>query len=109
MIAFSSTHSQNISKITITSDQLKTANLIFAEHRKFSKLIPLLQLENTNLQMINKSWEKSDSIKTFKLNQSNQIINKQNVDISNMKKSIEVRNTITITSIGIALLCLILR
>lgn len=59
--------------------------------------------------MINKSWEKSDSIKTFKLNQSNQIINKQNVDISNMKKSIEVRNTITITSIGIALLCLILR
>ena len=59
--------------------------------------------------MINKSWEKSDSIKTFKLNQSNQIINKQNIDISNMKKSIEVRNTITITSIGIALLCLILR
>ena len=74
MIACSSIHSQDTSKITITSDQLRTTNLIFAEHKEYSKLVPLLKLENSNLQSINQTWIRTDSIKTSQLNYKNQII-----------------------------------
>jgi hypothetical protein len=101
-------YSQDTSKITITSDQLRTANLIFAEHKEFSRLVPLIQQENTNLQIINKTWERTDSIKTSQISQQYKMIERQNENIDKLKKSIKVRNTVTGVSLITALLCLLL-
>jgi hypothetical protein len=101
-------YSQDTSRITITSDQLRTANLIFAEHKEYSQLVPLIQQENTNLQTINKTWERTDSIKTSQINQQYKMIEKQNENIDKLKKSIKVRNTVTGVSLITALLCLLL-
>lgn len=101
-------YSQDTSRITITSDQLRTANLIFAEHKEFSRLVPLVRQENTNLQIINKTWERTDSIKTSQINQQYKMIEKQNENIDKLKKSIKVRNTVTGVSLITALLCLLL-
>ena len=103
-----SAHSQDTSRITITSDQLRTANLIFAEHKEYSRLVPLIQQENTNLQTINKTWERTDSIKTSQINQQYKMIERQNENIDKLKKSIKVRNTVTGVSLITALLCLLL-
>lgn len=108
MTLCSSMYSQDTSKITITSDQLRTANLIFAEHKEFSRLVPLIQQENTNLQTINKTWERTDSIKTSQINQQYKMIERQNENIDKLKKSIKVRNTVTGVSLITALLCLLL-
>lgn len=59
--------SQNTSNVIITSEQLKTANLIFAEHKKLSVEIPKLNARINNLELLNKSWQKSDSTKTKEL------------------------------------------
>ena len=101
-------YSQDTSRSTITSDQLRTANLIFAEHKEFSQLVPLIQQENANLQIINKTWERTDSIKTSQINQQYKMIEKQNENIDKLKKSIKVRNTVTGVSLITALLCLLL-
>lgn len=108
MTLCSSMYSQDTSKITITSDQLRTANLIFAEHKEYSRLVPLIQQENTNLQLINKTWERTDSIKTYQINQQSKMIERQNENIDKLKKSIKVRNTVTGVSLITALLCLLL-
>lgn len=108
MTLCSSMYSQDTSRITITSDQLRTANLIFAEHKEFSRLVPLIQQENTNLQTINKTWERTDSIKTSQINQQYKMIERQNENIDKLKKSIKVRNTVTGVSLIAALLCLLL-
>lgn len=108
MTLCSSMYSQDTSRITITSDQLRTANLIFAEHKEFSRLVPLIQQENANLQIINKTWERTDSIKTSQINQQYKMIEKQNENIDKLKKSIKVRNTVTGVSLITALLCLLL-
>ena len=101
-------YSQDTSRITITSDQLRTANLIFAEHKEYSQLVPLIRQENVNLQIINKTWERTDSIKTYQINQQYKMIEKQNENIDKLKKSIKVRNTVTGVSLITALLCLLL-
>lgn len=108
MTLCSSMYSQDTSRITITSDQLRTANLIFAEHKEYSQLVPLIRQENTNLQTINKTWERTDSIKTSQINQQYKMIEKQNENIDKLKKSIKVRNTVTGVSLITALLCLLL-
>ena len=108
MTLCSSMYSQDTSRITITSDQLRTANLIFAEHKEYSQLVPLIRQENVNLQIINKTWERTDSIKTYQINQQYKMIEKQNENIDKLKKSIKVRNTVTGVSLITALLCLLL-
>jgi hypothetical protein len=38
--------------------------LIFVEHKKFSEEIPLLKKQIINLELLDLSWQKSDSIKS---------------------------------------------
>lgn len=64
LIAQTYSFSQTTSKITITDDQLRVANLIFVEHKKFSEEIPLLKKQIINLESLDLSWQKSDSIKS---------------------------------------------
>ena len=49
--------------VTITDKQLKTANLIFLEHEKLSKEVPLLNEKISNLEKINSTWQHTDSIR----------------------------------------------
>lgn len=55
--------SQTTSTITITPEQLKTTNLIFLEHKKYSEEVPLLEKKVETLEAINKSWIHTDSIR----------------------------------------------
>jgi hypothetical protein len=112
IVPFSAT-SQDTSRITITSDQLRTANLIFAEHKEYSRIVPLLRQENTNLNLINKSWERTDSLRTVQLYNQDQIIQQQNEQMDKLEKSLRVSQTVGGTFIGIGIItvvvCLLLK
>lgn len=112
LTVFCSVHSQDTLKITITSNQLRTANLIFAEHKEFSKIIPLLKEENLNLKIINDYWYKTDSIKSLQLYQNQQTIDTQVKEIEYIQKAYKdkmyILYGITGTSIIVTILCLIL-
>lgn len=98
-------YSQNI---TITSEQLKTANLIFVEHQKLSKTVPLLEQQITNLELINRSWERTDSIRQIQINK---IVEEKNKSIDNLKKTLKTKQNIikygALSSVAI-ILCLLI-
>ena len=104
--------STKITRITITSDQLRTANLIFAEHKELSTLVPLLQQENTNLRVVNQTWERTDSIRRYQIQRQNQIISQQELDLNKMEKSLNrtliIGGSVTGAAIIVTLLCLCL-
>ena len=106
-------HSQDTSRITITSDQLRTANLIFAEHKEYSNLVPLLRQENSNLILINESWEHTDSIRKIQLLYCHQEIEKRNNSIDNLSKSLNKKQNIieygACASVITIILCLFLK
>lgn len=112
LTVFCSARSQDTLKITITSNQLRTANLIFAEHKQFSQIIPLLEEENINLTIINEYWYKTDSIKSLQLYQNQQLIDTQVKEIEHIQKTYKNKMCmlygITGTSVIITILCLIL-
>lgn len=92
LIAQTYSFSQTTSKITITDEQLKVANLIFVEHKKFSEEIPLLKKQITNLELLDLSWQKSDSIKSqeiqyykYKVIESNKAYNKLEIKTNKYK------------------------
>lgn len=106
-------YSQNTSTITITSEQLKTTNLIFAEHQKLSKTVPLLKSQITNLELINKSWEKTDSVRRVQLLYYGNIIEDKNRSIEGLNKSLKRKQNIikygAAGSCVLILLCLLLK
>lgn len=87
LIASTSIFSQNT--LTITSEQLKLTNAIFIEHEKFSKQIPLLEQQISNLEQINNSWQQTDSIRKQQLVYCNYIIEDKNKSIENLNKSLK--------------------
>lgn len=105
--------STQITRITITSAQLRTANLIFAEHKELSTLVPLLQQENANLRIVNKSWERTDSLRRNQLYQKNQIISQQATELDKMEKSLQtslvISGSVTGAAIIVTILCLCLK
>lgn len=86
--------SQNTSKIIITSEQLKTANLIFVEHEKLTKSLPLFEERITNLELINKSWERTDSIRRAKLLYFDKLIKDKNRSIEDLNKSLKKKQKV---------------
>lgn len=101
-------HSQDTSRITITSDQLRTANLIFAEHKEYSNLVPLLRQENNNLMLINESWEHTDSIKTSQLREQEQKMMKQAQEVERLKKNLKITSTVGGSVVGVAVIATVL-
>lgn len=102
--------SQNTSTVTITTEQLRTANQIFLEHQKFSEQIPLYQQQIVNLEAINSSWEKTDSIRKVEYYK---MIEEKNRAIENLNKSLKKKqDIISFGGMGvatIAVLCLLLK
>lgn len=99
--------------LKITSEQLKTTNLIFAEHKKFSEQIPLLEQQIINLKQIDESWKRTDSIRKSQLNYYNLVIEDKNKSIEGLNKSLKRRkNTIkygAAVSVLTIVLCLFLK
>lgn len=97
----------------ITSEQLRITNLIFAEHQKYSEEIPLLKQQITNLETINDSWSKTDSIRKLQLSYCSQLIEDRNKSIDKLNKSLETKKKIIAyggtASVLTIVLCLLLR
>ena len=105
--------SQTTSKITITNEQLKTANIIFAEHAKFSSEIPLLKYQVTNLKNLNKSWEKTDSIRKTQLVEYYGVIRDQDKSIEGLQKSLKRQRKVmrygVVSSVILIVTCLLVK
>lgn len=103
--------SQTTSTITITPEQLKTTNLIFLEHEKYTKEVPLLNNKIETLEKINKSWLHTDSIRRINEKQYNTIIKKDSIRITQLQSSHKKYKVVTKISIilNIILACLLVK
>lgn len=103
--------SQTTSTITITPEQLKTTNLIFLEHEKYAKEVPLLNKKIETLEKINKSWLHTDSIRKINEKQYNAIIKKDSIKITQLQSSHKKYKVVTKISIilNIILACLLVK
>lgn len=103
--------SQTTSTITITPEQLKTTNLIFLEHEKYTKEVPLLNKKIKTLEEINKSWLHTDSIRRINEKQYNAIIKKDSIKITQLQSSHKKYKVVTKISIilNIILACLLVK
>lgn len=94
--------------VTITAKQLKTANLIFLEHEKLSKEVPLLNKKISNLEKIDSIWQHTDSIRKSNELKYIKTINKNNSKIKQLKKDKKILLGTSFTSIALFLLSLFL-
>lgn len=103
--------SQTTSTITITPEQLKTTNLIFLEHEKYTKEVPLLNKKIETLEKVNKSWLHTDSIRRINEKQYNTIIKKDSIKITQLQSSRKKYKVVTKISIilNIILACLLVK
>lgn len=103
--------SQTTSTITITPEQLKTTNLIFLEHEKYTKEVPLLNKKIETLEKINKSWLHTDSIRRINEKRYNAIIKKDSIRITQLQSSHKKYKVVTKISIilNIILACLLVK
>lgn len=94
--------------VTITDKQLKTANLIFLEHEKLSKEVPLLNEKISNLEKINSIWQHTDSIRKSNELKYIKTINDNDSKIKQLKKDKNILLGTSFTSIALFLLSLFL-
>ena len=94
--------------VTITDKQLKTANLIFLEHEKLSKEVPLLNEKISNLEKINSTWQHTDSIRKSNELKYIKTISNNNSKIKQLKKDKKILLGTSFTSIALFLLSLFL-
>lgn len=102
--------SQDTSKIIINREQLVTTNLIFLEHNKMQKIIPLLEQKISNLEKIDSSWKHKDSLLRKCYNDS--IIGYQN-KIKNLNNKIDKKTNVIrygfLGSLAVIILCLFVK
>lgn len=94
--------------VTITDKQLKTANLIFLEHEKLSKEVPLLNEKISNLEKIDSIWQHTDSIRKSNELKYIETINNNDSQIKQLKKDKKILLGTSFTSIALFLLSLFL-
>lgn len=94
--------------VTITDKQLKTTNLIFLEHEKLSKEVPLLNEKISNLEKINSIWQHTDSIRKSNELKYIKTINNNDSKIKQLKKDKNILLGTSFTSIALFLLSLFL-
>lgn len=87
--------------------------MIFAEHQKLSKTVPLLNKQITNLELINKSWQRTDSVRKVQLGYCEDVIADKNRSIEGLNKSLKRKqNVIKYGAVGscvLVALCLLLK
>lgn len=106
--------SQPISKdtvVTITPIQLKTANLIFAEHKLLSEKVPLLESKIANLEEVNVNLNKIDSLRSSQVTMYKDALEVERKNLTSLKKSLKTTKVIasstTLASIILALVCIL--
>ena len=93
--------------IKITSEQLKTTNLIFAEHAKLSSQVLLLENQVRNFEKVDSIWLHTDSIRRKQIIQYEQVIQQQEKKFKKTKKWSRFKDFI-IGGLSILSLCLLL-
>ena len=100
--------SQTISdSIKISSEQLRTTNLIFAEHAKLSNQVLLLENQVRNFEKVDSIWLHTDSIRKEQVTQYEQVIQQQEKKLNKTKKLSQFKDFI-ISGLSILSLCLLL-
>ena len=98
--------SQTISdSIKISSEQLRTTNLIFAEHAKLSNQVLLLENQVCNLEKVDSIWLHTDSIRREQITQYEQVIKQKEKKLNKIKKWSIFKNYIIG---GLCIICLLL-
>ena len=100
---FGQTISRDTSLI-MTPQQLRITNLIFLEHEKLKKEVPLLKEQLYNYKKLDSLTIKHDDFQNKQLENLNFIINKQSNKISKMK-TIQNIGLGTIVALIIGLVC----
>ena len=93
--------------IKITSEQLKTTNLIFAEHTKLSSQVLLLKNQVQNFEKVDSIWLYTDSIRKEQIAQYEQVIQQQEKTLKKIKKLSKFKDFI-ISGLSVLSLCLLL-
>ena len=86
LISFGQTISKDTGLI-MTPQQLRTTNLIFLEHEKWSKQIPLLKQQIRNYQKLDSLASKHDSLQVQQLVDLNNTIDLQERKIKKLKRT----------------------
>lgn len=97
--------------VVITPIQLKTANLIFAEHEMLLKKVPLLESKITNLETINSNWSQVDSLRSNQVTMYKEALAVKDKDLKRLNKSLKTAKYAVsgsiITTIILALVCVL--
>ena len=97
--------------VTITPIQLKTANLIFAEHKLLSEKVPLLESKIANLEEVNANLNKIDSLRSSQVTMYKDALEVERKNLTSLKKSLKTTKVIagstTLASIILALVCIL--
>lgn len=85
-------NNKNDSIVTITSEQLKCANLIFAEHEKLLIENDLLYEQINNYEEEIAIMEFQDSLRIDEINNYNQLTDVYKLQISNLNKNLNKKD-----------------
>jgi len=97
--SISQTISTDIGKtMTLTPQQLKTTNLIFAEHEKWSKEIPLLNTQIKSYKELVNSYVVEDSLKSEQIDFYKLQIKDDKININKLNKRLKVVKVAGISS-----------
>ena len=100
--------SQTISdSIKISSEQLRTTNLIFAEHSKLSNENVLLKSQIVNLEKIDSTWVHTDSVRREQISDYEKVVQQKDKQIKKVKKWSSFKDYI-IGGLSILAICLLL-
>lgn len=95
--------------VVITPTQLKTANLIFAEHEHLISKVPLLETKISNLETINLNLVKIDSLRYTQISLYEETIIAKNLQIQKMENQAKFKKWLlgssVLTSIILAITC----
>lgn len=87
--------------------------MVFLEHQKYSKQVPLLKQQINNLEQINNSWLRTDSIRQSQLLYYSNVIRDKDRSIEGLNKSLKNNKNIVkyggFISVITVVLCLLLK
>jgi hypothetical protein len=93
--------------IKISTEQLRTTNLIFAEHAKLSSENVLLKEQIVNLEKIDSIWNHTDSVRREQIYNYEKVVQQQEKKIKKVKKWSSFKDYI-IGGLSILSICLLL-
>ena len=93
--------------IKISTEQLRTTNLIFAEHAKLSSENVLLKSQIVNLERIDSVWNHTDSIRREQIFEYEKVVQQKDKQIKKVKKWSSFKDYV-IGGLSILSICLLL-